>query len=433
MRTNIVHQGAESLTYEIRGIVKFAEKLQKLGMSIIWENIGDPIAKGEAVPEWVKQIVQKYTEQNTSFGYSPTKGMLAARQCIANERLRESNVALDPEDILFCNGLGDAISVVYTYLRNTARVIGPSPAYPTHSSAESAHAGFEHITYTLDPRRNWMPDMHELKNKIAYNPAIAGILIINPDNPTGMVYPREVLQEIVSIAREYKLFLIADETYARLTYKSEPMTPLFEVIGTDVPAIIMRGLSKEVPWPGSRCGWMEIYNKQSDPTFARYIQSLYDAKMLEVCATTLPQTALPDIFTDERYRIHISERVQKYEEKADIAYAVFSRMLGIQAPRPNSSFYYTVVFEKPPAPNGKLHIEDKNIREAVEQAVANVPPDKRFVYYLLGATGICVVPLSGFNTTLAGFRMTLLESDIEKFKHTVHTIADAMQKYQNSV
>jgi alanine-synthesizing transaminase len=432
MRTRIVHEGADELLYEIRGIVAFAEELQKLGVNVIWENIGDPIVKGEKVAEWIKEIVAGEAKEDAAFGYSPTKGVKEARECIAEERKRESGVNLSPDDILFFNGLGDAISIVYTYLYRGARIIGPSPAYPTHSSAEAAHAGSPHITYSLDPHRNWLPDVEDIKNKVRYNPAVAGILIINPDNPTGMVYPRRVLEEIVNVARTYGLFLIADETYARLAYDEKAFTPLAELVGDDVPAIVMRGLSKEVPWPGSRAGWIEVYNAGVDASFARYVKTLNDAKMLEVCSTTLPQRVLPKLFTDPRYHAHVRERVKKYANRADRAYAALGNLPGIIAPRSESSFYYSVVFEDLPE-RGTLPIENDAVRKTTEEKVKDVAPDKRFVYYLLASTGICVVPLSGFNTDILGFRMTLLEPNEARFDETVKTIGDAIMAYRKSV
>jgi aspartate/methionine/tyrosine aminotransferase len=430
MRTNIVHEGADELSYEILGIVRVAERLRSLGVDIVWENIGDPVAKGEHIPDWIKDIVADTMRDDASFGYSPTKGVAAAREFIAAERLAESGVVLRPDDILFFNGLGDAISNVYTYLSRSARVIGPCPAYSTHSSAEAVHAGAPHITYTLDPRNGWYPDVEDIRNKVRYNPVVAGILIINPDNPTGMVYPVSVLEEIASIAREYGLFLVSDETYAKLSHGRESMTPLYDVIGDDVPAIVMRGLSKEVPWPGSRCGWIEVYNKDRDPAFARYAKTLVDAKMLEVCSTTLPQMALPSILGDARFAEHVRGRADGYRRKADIACAAFSDIPGTLAPRPESSFYYALVFEDGILDTKQtLPIADAAVRAYVEEETRGVAPDKRFVLYLMAATGVCVVPLSGFNTDLPGFRMTLLEPDEDKFKDTVDKIAGAIRAY----
>jgi len=142
MRNNIVHQGAGELTYEIRGIVDIAEKIKSLGQEIYWENIGDPVANGYQIPEWIKDIVKKAVDNNKTFAYNPTKGLLRTREFLANKRNSKNGAKISADDICFFNGLGDAISKIYTYLRKETRVIGPSPAYSTHSSAEAAHAAF---------------------------------------------------------------------------------------------------------------------------------------------------------------------------------------------------------------------------------------------------------------------------------------------------
>ncbi|MEK7151820.1 MAG: pyridoxal phosphate-dependent aminotransferase [Patescibacteria group bacterium] len=434
MRNNIVHPGADELTYEIREIVEAGRELEKKGIRMHWENIGDPVAKGVTIPEWIKNIVSDIiTNDDSSYGYSPTKGLLEARQFISDLRKRQSGVTLDPEDILFFNGLGDAISIVYTYLNRGSRVIGPNPAYPTHSSAEGAHAGSRHITYRLNPYRNWLPDMEDIRNKVKYNPSVAGILIINPDNPTGMVYPKRVLQEIVSIAREFDLFLISDEIYANIYYGTDRMVPLYEVIGNDVPAIVMRGLSKEVPWPGARCGWIEVYNKKADPVFARYIKSLVDAKTLEVCSTTLPQKALPKILSDPRYQPYLKERALQYRKKADMAYRIFKEVEGVIALRPEGAFYMSVVFEDGVLNKKQsLHIANQDAKEYTERVIPAVSLDKQFAYYLMAGAGICVVPLSGFNSDLYGFRITLLEASAEVFEENLRIIAQKIKEYLKS-
>ncbi|PIY57549.1 MAG: aminotransferase [Candidatus Yonathbacteria bacterium CG_4_10_14_0_8_um_filter_47_645] len=432
MRNNIIHAGADELTYEIREIVEFGEKLRAMGVPIVWENIGDPVAKGHLVPEWIKDAVRETVADDKSFGYSPTKGVLEAREFISKMRNGTGAVPIASDDILFFNGLGDAISIIYTYLNRGARVIGPNPAYPTHSSAEAAHAGLHHLSYNLNPHRNWLPDLDDLRNKVKYNPSISGILIINPDNPTGMVYPKKVLEEIIAIANEYDLFLISDEIYANIVYGDAPMVSLYEVAG-NVPTIVMRGLSKEIPWPGSRCGWIEVYNRERDPVFARYVKTLVDAKMLEVCSTTLPQRVLPKIFSDTRYHDHLRNQSLQYKHRADAAYAILRDMPGVLAPKPAGAFYYSVVFDDCILSNRQtLAIADKKIALFIEGAVAGLPLDKRFVYYLMASSGICVVPLSGFNSELAGFRFTLLEPDGAIFEHTVRTLMEKIKEYLHS-
>ena len=257
MRTDILHVGAGELTYEIRNIVIVGEKLQKLGTKVYWENIGDPIAKGEEIPLWMKQVVADLVMEDATYGYCPTRGMLATREFLAEKTNKRGGAQIGPDDIIFFNGLGDAISKVFGLLRPTARVVVPSPSYTTHSSAEAAHAGDRPVTYWLNPNNYWYPDLDDLEKRIKYNPAVAGILIINPDNPTGAVYPEEILRGMVALARKYDLFVICDEVYQAIIYNGQKTLPLAEVIG-DVPAICMRGISKEMPWPGSRCGWIEV-------------------------------------------------------------------------------------------------------------------------------------------------------------------------------
>jgi len=431
MRNNIVHIGAGEWTYEIRAIVEIAEKLKELGIKTNMENIGDPIAKGEKIPDWMKQIVADLAMQDCSYGYCATRGVLETRKFLADQTNRRGFAQITPNDIIFFNGLGDAIQKVYGLLRREARVIGPSPTYSTHSSAEGAHSGQKPVTYRLDPHNNWYPDLDDLRLSIKYNPAISGILIINPDNPTGAVYPERILREMVAMAKEFDLFVIIDEIYLNLVYNGQTTRPISDLVG-DVPAISMKGISKEVPWPGSRCGWIEVYNADKDPVFARYVQSILDSKMVEVCSTTLPQKAIPHILSHPEYPNYLHERISRYEKFSNIAYNLLKKVPGLEVNRTNGAFYMSVVFERGRLKNHQtLPIENKEVRELVETLVAKpgVSLDKRFVYYLLASTGICVVPISSFCTPELGFRITLLERNEEEFTKIFQTIAEVVPKY----
>lgn len=433
MRTNITDPGASNLKYEIREIVEVAQKIEKLGTPIVWENIGDPVAKGERVAPWMKEYVADALKEDATYAYSPTKGLLKTREYIATERNLEGGIQITPDDILFFNGLGDAISKIYKNLHPDVRVIGPSPAYPTHSSAEAAHAGKEHITYSLDPKNGWKPDLNEMEEKIKTNPWIAGILVVNPDNPTGFVYTPDIMEKIVALAKKYELFIISDEIYSNLVFHDN-YKKLAGVIG-DVPAIAMRGISKEFPWPGGRCGWIEFYNRDKDTTFNTFAQSIIDAKMLEVCSTTLPQRVLPQIMSDARYFPELQERITLYEARAGIAHEIFSKVSGISMHKPQGAYYFTVVFDENTLTKEQtLHIENSEIKNLVESLTLHEEAlDKRFVYYLLGATGICVVPLTtGFNASHAGFRGILLEPDVQKFRENMERLAHAIRTYLGS-
>jgi len=428
MRRNIVHEGAEQLTYEIRQIVAVAEDLQRLGVEITWENIGDPIAKGEKLPSWMKDIISSLVSDDKTFGYVATQGVATSRQFLADMVNRRGGYQVTRDDIIFFDGIGDAIAKIFGYLKREARVIGPSPAYSTHSSAEAAHSGYEHLTYELDPNNKWMPDLTDLEKKIRYNDSIAGILIINPDNPTGAVYPKDLLQKMVDIARRYRVFMICDETYMRLVYGGVRTAHLSEVIA-DVPGIALRGISKEYPWPGARCGWIEVFN-QDKLNFKRYIKSLVNAKMLEVCSTSLPQYSIPLVMGDPRYEEHLASRRAEYERRALEAWEIFSGVEGIRVNKPQGAFYMSVLFEDSVLNNRQtLPIENPRALEYVENKVKGVEVDKRFVYYLLGSKGICVVPLTGFCCNRKGFRVTLLETDDAKRRWTFQTIADGIREY----
>jgi len=432
MRNNIVHPGADELTYEIREIIDVARKIESFGVPIIWENIGDPIAKGEIIPDWIKEILKKEIDNNTSFGYSHTKGVEETREFLAGLRSQFEGAHITKEDVIFFNGLGDAISKIYTYINKNARVIGPSPAYSTHSSAEAAHSGSPHITYKLDPHNKWFPDFDDLRNKIKEHKDISGILIINPDNPTGVVYDKDIMQKFADIAKEFDLFIICDEIYTNIWHNGVRPVRLSEVIG-DVPGISMRGISKEFPWPGARCGWIEIYNKEKDPQFKKYIQTIINAKMLEVCSTTLPQKIIPKVIPDPRYKAYHKERNAIYGKKAQILYDALKDIKGVIANKPSGAFYMTVIFEDGVLnENQSLEIKNNDLKKYIEEISKGKPLDKRFVYYLMASSGICVVPISGFNCDLPGFRITLLEHDIEKFKETAETLKEKIKNYINS-
>ena len=432
MRTDILHIGAGELTYEIRNIVNVGNQLQALGLNVNWENIGDPVAKGERIPIWMKNIVADAVQQDATYGYSPTKGMPETRQFLADETNALGGVRIGPEDIIFFNGLGDAISKIFGFLRRTARVLVPTPSYTTHSSAEAAHAGDRPLTYVLDPANKWYPDLQDIENHIRYNPAVAGILVINPDNPTGAVYPEEILSNIVDLAERYDLFIVCDEVYQNMVYNGTRAVPMATLIGDKVPAICMRGVSKEMPWPGGRCGWIEVYNGHHDPMFEKYINSILNAKMMEVCSTTLPQVVLPQVVKHPEYQNYLQERVRRYEKHSNIAYDILKEVDGIVVNKTNGAFYMSVAFEEGVLNKQQtLPIDNDQVRNTVEKMVSgpDISPDKRFVYYLLGSSGVCVVPLSSFATRMQGFRITLLERDEETFTRIFHTIAASIEQY----
>ena len=432
MRFDIAKNGT-GLTYEIRNIVNIARRLQEEGIEIIWENIGDPIQKGERLEPWMKDGLKSLLDDDCTFAYSPTKGVEETREFLAERVNNRGKVKISKEDIIFFNGLGDAIARAYAAIRVDARVIMPEPTYSTHFLAEVLHASFPPNTYRMNPYNNWKPDVNELERKVKSHKSIVGILVINPDNPTGFVYDEETLLKIVDIAKRYDLFLVFDEIYTNIIYNGYKSIPLSDIIG-DVPGMSMKGISKEFPWPGARCGWLEIYNVDKDPIFKRYIDAILNQKMSEVCSTTFPQRSIPKLLGSPEYDKALGERIKYYEKLSNMAYNILHEVPYIVVNRTNGSFYMTVVFNEALLNNKqKLPILNGNIKTYIEKLVSeNIELDKRFVYYLLASTGICVVPLSSFFTSLQGFRLTLLEKDSDKFEYTIKLISEKIVEYIES-
>lgn len=422
MRTNLSKPGDDQLRYEIREIVEIANEVVKLGVPMIWENIGDPVAKGERIPTWMKDVVKDACDDDRVYAYSPTKGDLVARRFVI-EHFSNAEICTE-DDVIFFNGLGDAINKLFSTLPPHARVIGPNPVYPSHATAEAIHFGGDPITYPLQLDNGGRIDLAALEASVLANPDIAGILVINPNNPLGVAHPREDLIEVVRIARENDCFLLFDEIYQHLLFDSAKIVRLSEIVGK-VPAISMKGVSKEIPWPGSRCGWIEVYNADRDESFRSYIQTLVISKMLEVCSTTLPQIVFPRILTHPEFPAFLQHRLDKYKRRLDTALGIFGGCDVLNVVVPDGVFYLTVTVNTDRFPNTKqLTARNDDVRMYLDtlEAKSTLRTDKVFAYEMLGAEGVCIVPLSGFSSPIDGFRMTLLEEDAALFEETCRRI-----------
>ena len=428
MRKNLLHRWHKELSYEIREIVWVAQNIKSFWREIFWENIWDPVAKWEPVPNWIKEIVWEASKLDEVYWYCPTRWLEKTSEYIASK-----NPKITKDNILFFNWLWDAINKIYRSLAFDSRVIWPNPAYSTHSSAEAAHAWTSHITYSLDPNNNWNPNLEELENKVKYNPNIVAILVVNPDNPTWAVFSREVLLSIVDIAKRYNLFLVFDEIYEKLTYEDIDRVLLSDIVW-DIPGISMKWISKDLPWPGSRCGWIEVYNEDKDENFKQYISSILSSKMLEVCSTTLPQFVLPKLYECEEYKTSLNMRISKYKSRADLAYKILWGLDEITLIKPKWAFYLSITFNMDYINSNYIpFISEKNIEEYITNFLYWVTRfDKIFCYYLLAKTWICVVPLSWFNSTFEWFRMTLLEEDVKNFEFIVKWVRKFILEYKKS-
>jgi len=425
MRKNLLHYWYKELSYEIREIVEIANKVESYWIELSLENIWDPIAKWEKFPSWIKDIINKSMDDDTIFWYCPSKGLDSTREYLASK-----NPVLKKDDIIFFNWLWEAINKVYGYLAMTSKVLWPNPAYPTHSSAEATNSWSEHLTYNLDPYNWWNPDLEEIENKVKYNPNITAILVINPDNPTWATFKKEILEGIIDIARRYDMFVIFDEIYEKLIYDEHNKVLLSDIIW-DVPWISMKWMSKDIPWPGWRCGWIEVYNKDKDPIFSKYIDSIYASKMLEVCSTTMPQYVLPLIYEHHEFKDYIRNRIKKYIDRANIIEEILWDIDFIKYVKPSWAFYASIVFDNSKINTQKnITLKEKELDNYIKNSSFWKRFDKFFCYHLLWKTWICVVPLSWFNSTYDGFRITLLEENREKFIKNIKEIRNFILEFR---
>ncbi|MBU0714234.1 MAG: pyridoxal phosphate-dependent aminotransferase [Verrucomicrobia bacterium] len=437
MRRTLFNANTDRMTYGIREMVELAARVGALdpNFGFIGENIGDPVAKGWDAPGFVKRIVADLVRarDNKVFGYTHSYGRIETRRWVADYARRYSpSSRLDGDHVVFTNGLGSAISIFYRTLKKGTRIIQPSPAYPAHYSTECFAAGAASISYRLDPDKGWSPDLAHLERQIRRYPQIAGILVINPNNPTGAVYDAPTLEAIIRLAERYKLMLISDEVYFRMVYNNCRYIHMTELVGRRVPLVVMRGISKDVPWPGARCGWMEFHNTDLDADFASFFESIKKTLMMEVCSTTLPQMALPLIYDHPEFNRWNARYTKELERNGNAIAGILRQTPGLRVPPIQGAFYMMALFN-PKVLNARqtLPIACAAVRAFIRKAVAkpNLPLDKRFAYYLLASTGICVVPATDFASSNPGFRITTLDRNPSRRDRVYRTLSASIQRY----
>lgn len=435
MRTQAYNPYVSLMKYQIREIVDVAQKLSELipEFKVENENIGDPIARGHKAPQLLKDLVKKAADDDKTYGYSHSRGYPSTRHWVTEYAKRFSpSSELNFEYVLFASGLGAGISALYHMLPEGVRVIQPTPSYPTHASMESFSAKAESISYKLDPDKDWQPDLENLEEQLQKHPDVGGILVINPNNPTGAVYSKETVEKIVALAEKYQCFILSDEVYFRMVYNGHEYTQLTEVAHKRVPLIVMRGTSKDIPWPGGRCGWLEFHNTELDKEFLAYAESVKKRILMEVCSTTLPQMLVPSIYDHPDFEDTLKSYNAQLELNSNQIADILSQSPYLKVNRTNGAFYMMPLF-KEGVLNDKqtLPIENEAARSYIESQAnrEGVPLDLRFCYYLLANTGICVVPATGFFSPYYGFRLTTLDLDEERRKRNYANLVEAIERY----
>lgn len=370
MREIIRARRMENVHSDIRGpLFVEAMKMQEQGEAVLKLNTGNPATFGFGLPESIEKALNCHIDEGV--GYCDFKGMPKARQAICDYERSKGIRGITADDVFIGNGVSEVVSFALMPLINEGdEVLVPMPSYPIWGNSVYL-AGGKPVFYTCDEKSNWYPDVQDIRSKIT--PRTKAIVVINPNNPTGVLYPREVLEEVVQVAREAGVMLFADEIYDRLVMDGLQHVSLAS-LAEDVPVVTMNGLSKSHCLCGYRCGWMVI----SGPRLLTedYRQGIIQLTSMRLCANTLAQIVVPAALDDMETPASMVRPGGRIYEQREATVKELQKIDGISFVKNNSTFY---IFPKLDVK--KFHITD----------------DRRFASDLLHATNILIVPGSGFD------------------------------------
>ncbi|MFT6388037.1 MAG: alanine-synthesizing transaminase [Cellvibrionaceae bacterium] len=319
--------------YDIRGpILQKAMKLEEEGHRILKLNIGNPAPFGFNAPDEI--IHDVIANLRNAEGYVESKGLFSARKAIMHETQRLNIPDIDIDDIYLGNGVSELIVMSMQALLNQGNeILIPAPDYPLWTAAVNVSGG-KAIHYQCDEQADWFPDIEDIKSKIT--PHTRGIVVINPNNPTGAVYSQEVLEEIVEVARQHDLIIFADEIYSKIVYDDAEYIPLSRLSG-EVLCLSFNGLSKSYRLAGFRSGWMII---SGDKRRAKgYIEGLDILSSMRLCANA---PAMLGVQTALGGYQSINELIMpggRLKEQRDLAYELVTSIPGISCVKPKGALY----------------------------------------------------------------------------------------------
>lgn len=324
----------DNVCYDIRGpVMDEANRMIAEGMSILKLNIGNPAPFGFRAPDAVLEAMSNNLADTE--GYSDSKGLLAARRAIADYCVNEKHIkGVTVNDIYTGNGVSELITMsMQGLLDNGDEVLVPSPDYPLWTASVTL-AGGKAVHYVCDESADWYPDIDDMRAKIT--PNTKGIVIINPNNPTGALYPRELLEQIADLAREHGLILFADEIYDRLVMDDLEHTSIAS-IAPDVFTITFNGLSKSHLIAGYRCGWMTLCGDKSK--VKGYIEGLNLLSSMRLCSNVPAQSLIPAALAcADSTRELLVPGGRIYEQREFITRAI-NDIPGMSAVKPKAAFY----------------------------------------------------------------------------------------------
>lgn len=323
----------DNVCYDIRGaVMDEANRMITAGEEVLKLNIGNPAPFGFRAPD---QLIKVMTDRLTEVeGYSDSKGLMSARVAIVNycRKKRIPNVTVD--DIYTGNGVSELITLSMQGLLNYGdEILVPIPDYPLWTASVTL-AGGNAVHYLCDEQADWYPDIQDIRKKITSK--TRGIVVINPNNPTGALYPKDVLAEIVEVAREYGLIIFADEIYDRLVMDGEEHVAIAS-LAPDLLTISFNGLSKSHLIAGYRCGWMCLAGDKSRAK--GYIEGLNLLSSMRLCSNVPAQSVIELALnmTDETDQLLL--KGGRIYEQREYIYNALNEIPGVTAVKPKAAFY----------------------------------------------------------------------------------------------
>lgn len=360
----------DNVLYDVRGpVLDEANRMEAEGSKILKLNIGNPAPFGFEAPEEV--LIDMRHELEYSQGYSDSKGIYTARKAIMQYAQLKNLPNITINDIYTGNGVSELINLcMQALLDNGDEILIPSPDYPLWT-ATATLAGGKAVHYICDEQSEWYPDIEDMRKKITDK--TKAIVIINPNNPTGALYPKEILEQIVELAREHQLMIFSDEIYDRLVMDGQKHISIAS-LAPDLFCITFSGLSKSHMIAGFRIGWMVLSGRKD--IAKDYIEGLNMLSNMRLCsnvpAQSIVQTALGGYQSVETY-IQPGGRI--YEQR-EFIYKALNDIPGVSAVKPKAAFY---IFPK-------FDIKKFNILN-----------DEKFAIDFLREKKVLIVPGSGFN------------------------------------
>lgn len=323
----------DNVCYDIRGpVMDEANKMEADGIEILKLNIGNPAPFGFTAPDEI--IKDMISNLRTSEGYSDSKGIFSARKAIMQYcQIKEiPNVTID--GIYTGNGASELITLsMNALLDNGDEILVPSPDYPLWTASVTLSGGVA-VHYICDEKANWYPDIEDIRKKIT--PKTKGIVVINPNNPTGALYPKEILEKIVEVARENQLIIFADEIYDRLVMDGKKHISIAS-LAPDVPTVTFNGLSKSHRIAGFRCGWMVLGGNKD--VIKGYIEGLNMLSSMRLCSNVPAQSVIQTALFGYQSSDEMILPGGRIYEQREYIYNALNDIPGISATKPEAAFY----------------------------------------------------------------------------------------------